>query len=225
MVWAGHTTAPAKEIWEVDVYNCRCHVVLANSRRINVKNKHLYSLLDQSYTTIAVVFLNQNPIAAAPPQPAKRAPGDTRIDRNAAPWGQAESTAIPEHYGACQYTYKAPRIANISVDDYVVVHSKARGLVIARVVRVDDNPRIDVDASFDYKWIVQRVDREGYDQRVRAEQCFADAMLDIERVRQRELMLSGFRDTLPEGTEARALFDRTVQSLNAPTIDPAPKAG
>lgn len=87
------------------------------------------------------------------------------------------------------------------------------------VCRLDAEPQIDIDADFDYKWIVQKLDTTEYDQRVANEKVFADSMLAIERTRQRELMVQGFKDTLPEGSEARALFDRTVGALTAPTVE------
>lgn len=187
-----------------------------------MKQRHLYSLLDQSYTTIMVVYPNTVAMPAPPPTQssiaAKRKPGDSvpawgALPQASAPWAQ------DPHYEGKRYTYKVPRDTPVEVDDFVVVHSDKRGLHIARVVQVHPTPQIDVDASFDYKWIVQRIDRSAYQARLDAERVFADAMLDIERVRQREMMLNGFHENLPEGSEARKLFDTTIQSLGAPTVD------
>lgn len=124
--------------------------------------------------------------------------------------------------GAKTYTYKVPLDANIQDGDFVVVYRDTTGLNIGMVTRVDAAPQIDVDANYDYKWIVQRIDREAYQARVDAERVFADAMLNVERARQQEAMIRGFHENLPEGSEARRLFDQTVQKLAAPTVVQAP---
>lgn len=171
-----------------------------------MKQKHLYSLLDTSYTTIGVTFSSGS--AAQRPTKAPQA----RMVREA-PWEQDED------YEGQSYVYKAPLEFDIKLGDFVVVHNEARGYRVGKVCRVDAHPQIDIDASFDYKWIVQRIDVEGYDKRNEAERVFSDAMLQIERVRQREMMLKGFQDTLPDGSEARRLFDQTVGKLTGPVID------
>jgi hypothetical protein len=165
-----------------------------------MKQKHLYSLLDTTYTPPAA--------PAAPPQ-GKRPGLGAYATESVPPWGQPSA----QRYEGQSYTYKVPKDADVKVGDYVVTYGERRGLCIARVVRVDEQPQIDVDASFDYKWVVQKVDREGYEMRVKAESAFGDAIMQIERVKQRESMLKGFQDNLGEGTEARKLFDQTVQNV------------
>ena len=168
-----------------------------------MKQRHLYALLDTSYTTIKVVF---NEIHAPAPV--------TKRDRQV-PWSADE----PKTYPGQAYTYKVPKDAGVAVDDFVVVDTKSRGLTLARVVEAHESPQIDIDAPFDYKWIVQKVDRDGYQRRVQAERVFADTMLDIERVRQRESMIRGMTENLPEGSEARRLFDQTIAQLAAPVVE------
>jgi hypothetical protein len=164
-----------------------------------VKHKHLYSLLDQSYTTIHVVFATGSKM--------KHEPGASPIRRPFEEQTEGESG----------YVYKAPLTENVKVDDYVVVHTPQHGLAIAKVVKVDEVPDIDLDAPFDYKWIVQRIDRESYNERLEREKRFAASMLEVERQEQREKLVTSFKDSLPEGSAARALFDQTVASLAAPT--------
>jgi hypothetical protein len=38
-------------------------------------------------------------------------------------------------------------------------------------------------------------------------------MMEVERVHQRELLLSKFKDHLPEGSEARKLFESATQKV------------
>ena len=62
------------------------------------------------------------------------------------------------------YSYKAALDLTVAVGDSVVVDSPIDGLTLVTVVKIDDD--IDPEASFDYKWIVQRVDRAGYDEQM-----------------------------------------------------------
>jgi hypothetical protein len=109
------------------------------------------------------------------------------------------------------YTYKAR--GHIEVGDCVIVDTPRNGLTLAHVVGVDKLPRIDIDADFTYKWIVQRVDRTEYDRTMEQEKAFMDTLQEIERVRQRDLLMQSFRDHLPEGSAARQLFDSAVSTI------------
>jgi len=159
-----------------------------------MKQKHLFALLDQSYVTISVEF-------------------DRTARTEKRDMVRPNEERLAERHQ--RYTYKAPKDAGIAVDDAVVVESPSNGLCIVRVVEVHQTPQIDLDAPFEYKWIVQKVDRTGYDERVARERKFADMMLEVERTRQREQLMNDMRANLPEGSEARKLFD----SATALTID------
>lgn len=121
-----------------------------------------------------------------------------------------------------------PKEWALKVDDHVVIDSP-RGLAVARVVSIDASAQIDVDADFDYRWAVQRVDTSAYDARVAKEQSFSGMMLDVERTRQREALLEDMRKHLPEGSAARALFEDATKLIDVPapvhTGFEAPKAG
>ena len=67
------------------------------------------------------------------------------------------------------YTYKGWRSDNYQIDDYVVIESPNRGLVIAIVVRVDDFLDIDLDSDRTYEWVVQKIDYSAYDEHNRKE--------------------------------------------------------
>ena len=112
-----------------------------------------------------------------------------------------------------RYTYKTRLSEGIQEGDAVVVDSPSQGLVVVQVVAVHKVPKIDIDAPFTYKWIVQRVDRSSYDRTLEQEAKFADMMFEVERVRQRELLLQQFKENLPEGSAARSLFDSATSLL------------
>lgn len=113
------------------------------------------------------------------------------------------------------YTYKARLDAGVEVGSHVIVDSPSKGLVVVEVVAVHKVAKIDLDAPWTYKWIVQKVDRTQYDEQLAKEEQFGEAMLEIERVRQRDLLLDKFLGYMAEGTEARALFTEAVKGIGA----------
>jgi D-alanyl-D-alanine carboxypeptidase len=163
-----------------------------------MKQKHLYSLLDTSFSTINVVFPRDEAAAEAGNAAVRKRFNDDSLANNA-----------PR-----TFVYKAPKSADVSEGDHVIVNT-ARGLVVVKVASVDDTPQIDVDADYDYKWIVQKVDLAAYDARVQREGNFVNVMRDVERVRQREALVADMREHLPEGSEARRLFDSATRQLQS----------
>lgn len=116
------------------------------------------------------------------------------------------------------YTYKAWNKDKVEVGSQVIVDSPSKGLVVVEVVAVHLSPKIDLDAPWTYKWIVQKVDRTAYDEQLEREAQFETAMLEVERVRQRELLLDQFRNAFPEGSMARAVFNDAVKGIGASVV-------
>lgn len=170
-----------------------------------MQNRHLYTLLDTTHTTIKVVFGKVARTKLPVKQPA------------AAPWTGGDKESEPE-----SWTYKVRKDMGIQVDDAVIVDSPSNGLQIVRVVAVHDTPQIDLDAPFEYKWVIQKIDRAEHDAQVAKEHEFNQMMLEVERTRQRELTLNDLRTHLPEGSEARRLFEAAQQLL--PPVPAAPQA-
>lgn len=171
-----------------------------------MKHKHLLALLQEGYTTIEVTFKDT----------------DRREVREGRPWDEdpyrAQQHAQPR--APKRYTYKAKLADKVEVGDSVVVDSTSNGMVVMDVVAVHATPKIDLDAPFTYKWIVQKVDAEGYKRTLEQEDKFHQVMLEIERVRQRELLMQQFTANLPEGSEARKLFDdATAKLLKGEVLD------
>lgn len=111
------------------------------------------------------------------------------------------------------YTYKARLEDNIQVGDRVVVDSPSKGMTVVEVTAVHKTAKIDLDAPFTYKWIVQKIDRAAYDETQAKEAEFLETMMEVERVHQRELLLGKFKDHLPEGSEARKMFESATQKV------------
>jgi len=164
-----------------------------------VKQKHLYSLLDATFTTINVVFQrDENKAAEASVKLRQRFNDDTlSADRRT-------------------FVYKAPLAMGVEAGDFCVINTQ-NGLSVVKVDSVDATPQIDTDADFDYKWIVQKINLTAYDARVKRESAFTDMLRDVERVRQRETLVNDMREHLPAGSEARAMFDRATMQLTGST--------
>lgn len=156
---------------------------------MNINHNHILSLLQTGFTTIQVTF-------------------DLDMDSEVDPVVRARN----RNKRVQEYTYKALESDNLKVGDYVIVDSPHSGLSVVMVTGVDAKPRIELDAPFSYKWIVQKVDRTRYDDLLQQEAQFKDALVEVERVKQREAVMKSFQEVLPEGSEARKLFESTIES-------------
>lgn len=181
-----------------------------------MKQRHMFSLLDQTFTTIHVQIHGDT--APAPKKPRDR----ERFERGAldADAVRAARWAPPEPQ-VPTYTYKVPKHWGIRPDDVMVVPARGN-IALATVVSVDEFPVIDVDADFTYQWAVGRVDFEHYNELVENERKFGETIQEVERVKQRESLVNSFRDSLPEGSAARALFESTTAQLAPPAPPQAP---
>lgn len=111
------------------------------------------------------------------------------------------------------YTYKAPLSAGVQAEDKVIVDSPTNGLTIVDVVSVDAHPRIDIDADFTYKWIVQRVDMAAYQRTIDLEAEALEMLEEAERRRQRDELMADYASQFPRGTPAGEMFNETVRRL------------
>lgn len=73
--------------------------------------------------------------------------------------GKFTTTQVLFDNGGKRYTYKTD--IPLEVGDQVVVEVRHE-LKIVRVVHVDETPRLDANAPWEYRWIVSKVDYEGY---------------------------------------------------------------
>ena len=55
------------------------------------------------------------------------------------------------------------------------------------------------------------MDRSRYDDLLRQESEFKEALVEVERVKQREAVMKSFHEVLPADSEARKLFDTTIE--------------
>ena len=66
------------------------------------------------------------------------------------------------------YTYKVPNDVTFAVDDFAVVRveGKEPELKVVKVVEVNNGNTCEQDAPFKYKWVVQKVELDMYQQRL-----------------------------------------------------------
>lgn len=111
-----------------------------------------------------------------------------------------------------RYTYKS----NIHVHpgDVVVVDTPRSGLTVAWVADVHVTPKIDSSAAFEYKWIVDRVDVEGYDAIMRREKQINTVIHDMERKAQRANVIDKIMSNYAEHPEVDKIREELDQLLD-----------
>lgn len=121
------------------------------------------------------------------------------------------------------YTYLVDKSLKLVAGDRVLVDSPSKGLIVVYVAKVDDVAKVDLDASFDYKFIVQKVDTSAYDAILAQKLEFDDAIRAIEMERQREKLQEEYASRFETGTKAGKMFADLISMnfLTAPTL-PAP---
>lgn len=116
--------------------------------------------------------------------------------------------AKSEHFK--RYTYKIPLNAGYKENDFAVVMAPL-GLNVVLIVKIHPKPKIDLDADFTYKWLIQRIDLAEYEKRKEKEEAFLEMLVDIERTHQRNILLNKFQECLDE--ESRVLFENARMRL------------
>lgn len=71
-------------------------------------------------------------------------------------------------YAGKIYTYKVPNDIQFAVDDFAVVRVEGKDpeIKVVKVVEVNSGNTCDQNASFKYKWIVQKVELGRYEERL-----------------------------------------------------------
>jgi uncharacterized protein YcnI len=83
--------------------------------------------------------------------------------------------------GPLEYTYKVPEGMAVKALDEVVVQAP-KGLAIVRVVSVNGPERVDPHTKFEYKWLMQVVDRSGHELREEAARFLKGPVGDLKLV-------------------------------------------
>ena len=94
-----------------------------------------------------------------------------------------------------KYTYKVPSGMELSIDDRCVVDSPGSGLVVVQVVEVHAESGIDAEAAFKYKWLVSKVDLEGYRTLLEQEKTMEE---DLKKLRRKTQVKKQIKSMLGE---------------------------
>jgi hypothetical protein len=96
------------------------------------------------------------------------------------------------------YTFKALLSENLKEGDLVIIPSNYGFMYQVGIVRtVHKEPQIDTSASYDYKWIVGKLDITRYTSTLALEERFKEAMATLERKRTAQIALQEFTSAFP----------------------------
>ncbi len=129
-----------------------------------MKTKQIINAVDDSFFTIAVTYQ----------------------------WSAEEEWNQPRKKK--EYTFKVPKTVKIEENDLVILpgNNNYVDVAIGRVTKVHEEPDIDFDADFDYKWIVQKVDFDSYVYLVSRDTTFNQKIKTHEIQNKRDQVLAAF---------------------------------
>jgi len=113
------------------------------------------------------------------------------------------------------YHYKAPLAWNIQEGDTVVVESPYSGYTCVKVTGVDNEPIIDVNAGYSYKWVVQKVDPSQYLAHGEKEKLFYKHLNRLRNKALAENELNRMREMVA-GTSAAKELDEALAAVANP---------
>lgn len=106
------------------------------------------------------------------------------------------------------WVYKALATQGIKVGDHLVVQTADGQLKTVRCIAVGEP--IDLNADFEYKFIVQRIDLTAYQICLDHEEKVKEMLLTAERQRQTDEVIEQYKKAYPEGTPARQQLDEAL---------------
>lgn len=101
------------------------------------------------------------------------------------------------------YTFKTN--LELTPGDQVVVPGPADQFKVVTVVNVHDEPEIDLDADFDYKWVAAKVDLTNYVKIITMEKDALKQLTQLEKAKKRK--------------EAQELFKEMYGTETVPVLD------
>lgn len=108
------------------------------------------------------------------------------------------------------YTYKT-RIPFKRGDNAIV---DVRGVLkLVEVVNVHHTPKIDYAATFEYQWIVQKVDTTAYEKVLEGEAELQNHFNVLDRLERKQALIDTFEKTYPEGSKTREYWFAKVKPL------------
>lgn len=182
-------------------------------------NPNFVSFMQTNYNTVRVSFLPRlgGAAPAAPRQPAPAMPSmPAPAWSNERPWVVPEELNMQAQTGPTLYSYKVPKEMELKVGDFVVVPS-ADTIAFARVEVVDEIPSLDFTKDVTYKWIIDKVNFDHYNELVKAENEFQRKMEAVQRMRVQQEAVKTMREQFLSNTDphSAALFADALKSIGA----------
>lgn len=190
--------------------------------------QQLLAALQTGFTTIQVVFPPMNSTVTAEPArtalaapqlpPLSKSPYRAEREMRVPAWADAmkfhapvQPATPPAEPVEKSYTYKVLASVGVAVDDFVVVDSPKKGMVVVRVVGVDKAPKFKVledgETPITYKWVICKVDFRTYNEQLALEVEFDKTMHELhEEVNRRKDEEKRLRISVLLETEAHKLF-------------------
>ena len=109
-----------------------------------------------------------------------------------------------------KYSYKVRKDWNVADGDVLVVDAPSSGLTFVQVEKVVEG-KIDITADFNYKWAVDKVDQESYDEQLAKE---AEVAVELKALRRKAQQKKALADLLGDlGEEANEVIERVRSRL------------
>lgn len=109
-----------------------------------------------------------------------------------------------------KYSYKVRKDWNVADGDVLVVDAPSSGLTFVIVDKVVEG-EIDITAAFNYKWAVDKVDQESYDEQLAKE---AEVAVELKALRRKAQQKKAMADLLGDlGEEANEVIERVRSRL------------
>lgn len=168
-------------------------------------NNNSVHMLQTGYTTVTACFLNTKSLytPAWAYANAIRNSETTSVDLLKTMQKQLKDLASQT---SMSYTYKMP-LGLCKAGDMAVVETN-NGLNVVYILEVHDEPDIDPNANFEYRWLVCPVRHNIYFDVLVREQKLKLALRDIEKKRQSELVRKQVLDGLPN--DKRNSFEQAI---------------
>lgn len=181
-------------------------------------NKHLLSLLQTNFRTVHVIFEDSSVYPGAnEPAPWDAQPANAQPRRKDVP--SAPQRATTQHTPQRAYVYKCHNSMVVEQGQQAVVMTDG-GMRIVTVVKVDDFADIDLNADYDYKWVVSVIDTTVYDDLLDKEAKFNRLVTEARRTKVREETLASFKSVLPTEGEAAKLFHEAFNLFDVNNAKP-----
>lgn len=181
-----------------------------------MKTKHAVHLMQTGYTTIAVRINDGLQLMDSFKEANPNKPVNQPSWMAAKPAPQQSHTATPPPvHPSSLHTYKVG-LDEVAVGDTVVVPvHNASSVALGVVEEVHEAPQIDVDAHYDYTWIIGKVGYEQFYQRKTAEAEFTKGLQALELKNRQEEMQRQLMESMGVNPDsATEQFNSAIAAMN-----------